>query len=103
MVVNNELGEIEELKQVQPRKEYDTLGVFIAPNGSQTYQLRKMKKKATSCEYNIQTGHLPEHETWKCLSSTIIKLDYPLPAPNLSKKECGELTKIIKDAGLPHY
>ena len=29
------------------------------------------------------------------------KLEYPLPALTLSKKECGELITVIKDAGLP--
>ena len=31
------------------------------------------------------------------------KLEYPLPALTLSKKECGEIIKTIKDVGLPHY
>ena len=51
----------------------------------------------------IQTRHLPAQEDWKYLSSNIIlKLDQPLPALTLSKKEYGETITIIKDNGLPH-
>ena len=81
---NKKIGEREELKQVHPRKVYETLGVFIAPNGSHTYQLREMKNNPTSWVDKIQTGHLPAHEAWQCLSSTIIKnLEYPLTALTL--------------------
>ena len=63
-----------------------------------------MKNKATSWVDSIQTGHLPVQEAWKCLSSTIIKkLEYPLTALTLSKKECDKLIRIIKDIGLPQF
>ena len=53
LTVNNEFGEREELKQFSSRKGYDTFGVFIAPDGSQTDQLREMTKKATLWVDNI--------------------------------------------------
>ena len=47
LTVNNEFGERDLLKQVHPSKGYETLGVFIAPDGSQTDQPREITKKAT--------------------------------------------------------
>ena len=53
LIVNNEFFEREQFKQVHTSKGYDTLGLFIDLNVSQTYQLLEMKKKATSWADNI--------------------------------------------------
>ena len=71
LTLNNEFGEKDELKQFHPRKVYETLGVFIAPDGSQEYQFNKIKKKSTTWSDKIQTGHLPAQGDWKFLSSNI--------------------------------
>ena len=65
---NNEFGEREEFKQVQSRKGYNTIGLFIAPDGYQIDQLREITKKATSWEDKIRTCHLPAQEAWQFLS-----------------------------------
>ena len=65
---NNESDEIEEFKQVHFSKGYDTIRLFIAPDGYQIDQLRKITKKATSWEDKIRTCHLPAQEAWKFLS-----------------------------------
>ena len=59
LTVNNKFNEREELKQFHPRKEYETLGVFMGPDVSQTDQLREISKKATSWADKIITGYLP--------------------------------------------
>ena len=47
------------IEKVHPRKLYETLGVFIAPGGSQMKQSQEMTKKATLWVDKIRTGHLP--------------------------------------------
>ena len=70
---NEEFGEREELKQINPSKRYKTTRVFISPNGPQTDQLQEITNKTTPWAGKILAGHLPAQEAWKCLSSTFIK------------------------------
>ena len=86
MTVNNKFGEREELKQVNPRRGYDTLRVFIDPDGSQAGQLREMKKKAISWAYKIQSGHIPAKEACQCIPSTTKKTGVPPTGTNPLKK-----------------
>ena len=47
LMVKNEFEIEEELEQVSPSQGYETLGVFLAPDGSQHNQFAIMKAKAT--------------------------------------------------------
>ena len=75
------------LQQIPPNKGLETLGVFIAPDGSQNDQIQEMKRKASEWSEKLLKGHLPPEEAWHCMSTTIMKtLQYPLPALTLTKK-----------------
>ena len=103
LTVRNEFNVEEDLEQVSPSRGYETLGVFLAPDGSQNDQFEILKTKANKWADQIRSGHLPAQEAWQCISSTIIKtMEYPLPASMLSERQCDKLHTILKSAGLPH-
>ena len=73
------------LEQVLSSEGRETLGVYLAPNGTMTEQIQAMKKKVQKWCANISAGRLPPREAWQCVSTTIMKsLQYPLPALTLS-------------------
>ena len=102
LTVKNHDDVREVLPQLEPSVGAETLGVYLAPDGSNTQQLQSMSEKVQKWCNNIKTGHLPAREAWQCISTTIMKtLQYPLPALTLTKKECRKLTSPIHEIGLP--
>jgi hypothetical protein len=50
----------------------------------------------------MQTGKISPSETWLAITSTIWKtLSYPLPAINLSKRQCENIMAPVLQYGLP--
>ena len=80
----------------------ETLGMFIAPDGTMRDQVKAMKSKVTTWTAHVRTGTIPPRDALRCISSTIMKtLEYPICATTLTRKECNKLVKPIHDAAFP--
>jgi hypothetical protein len=81
---------------------YETLGVFVAPDGHSTAEYAYLTAKANRWADKLRTTTLREQETATALKATILKtLEYPLPALFLTLQECNKLMSIILTAALP--
>jgi len=80
----------------------ETLGVFLAPNGDTGTQALHMEEKAKDWVTQMRAGNLSRQELWTSLCSTIMPtLTYPLPASNLTKKQCEKILSILLNYALP--
>jgi hypothetical protein len=87
------------IKRLETHQAYETLGVFLAPDGNLEAQFEKMRKAVVKWVDGLQTGKISRDEAWLALQSTILRtLYYPLPALRLTKPQC----KAIM-APLLHY
>ena len=101
ITVKDEHHQRQELQMIDSHVGKETLGVYLAPDGNCEDAKRVLIKKAMEWKSHIVTGHIPAREAWQCVSSTITKtLEYPLPALSLSRKDCQQIMKPVKDAGL---
>ncbi len=77
------------IKRLEAHEAYETLGVFLAPNGNSQAQFEKMRKAVASWVDGLRTGIISKDEVWLALQSTILRtLYYPLPALRLTKAQC---------------
>ena len=61
-----------------------------------------MEKISKQWHEKIRVGHLTRHDAWTALNSTLMKkLEYPLPALTLEKKDCNNIISSILSGGLP--
>jgi hypothetical protein len=67
---------------------YETLGVFVAPDGNHQVEYDYLMMKAKRWADKLRTANLREQETAVALKATILKtLEYPLPALFLTLDE----------------
>jgi hypothetical protein len=82
-------GILRPVKRYEVWEAQETLGVYLAPDGNTAAQFDKMLDKAVKWADNMRTGRISKNEVWLAFSSTIWRtLCYPLPALNLTKKQC---------------
>jgi hypothetical protein len=87
--VNNILNQRKAIKRLEPDQAYETLGVFLAPDGNLEAQFDKMYEAVITRVDGLRTGKISRDEAWLALQSTILwTLYYPLPALHLSKAQC---------------
>jgi hypothetical protein len=85
-------GNIKELSRLEPNGAKTTLGVNTASDGNLIQQASKMKAASVLWADQMRTGHLNKKDSSISFHSTLWRsLAYPLPAINLSKKQCGEI------------
>ncbi len=90
------------LKRIETHQAMTTLGVDIAPDGNLIQQECKMKNISILWADQMRTGKLSHIESWTALHSTLWKsLEYPLPALNLTKKQCEEIMTPALNQFLP--
>ena len=90
------------LSTIEPNKGKETLGVVLAPTGSNDDAFQSLKSKASTWAAHIKSGHLSTSLTWHAATTTIMKsLEYPLPALTLSREQCDKIMKIVKSSLLP--
>ena len=78
------------------------LGVWIAPNGSNTKLVNELRHTALDWNSKVQLGNPSQKEAWLALHTTITaKLKYPLSACTLSSKECKSIMYPVIRIGLP--
>jgi hypothetical protein len=90
------------IKCLEPNQAYETLGVFLAPDGNLDEQFQKMLNAATKWADNLRTGAISKNDVWLAIHSTILRtLMYPLPAIRLSKAQWETIMSPILQYCLP--
>jgi hypothetical protein len=78
-----------------------TLGVHLAPDGTNDSAIQHLRRKAEVWRDYIKTGHLTKKDAWLATETTIMRsLLYPLPALTLTEKECNHIIAPVLEAGL---
>ena len=94
-------GQSIELEKVSPGEARRTLGVRLAPNGSNKQEAEYLQLMADQWAERIRIGHLPRFLAWQSLVSTITaKLCYALPATTLTEGQCRKITTKMTEAAL---
>lgn len=79
----------------------ETLGVYLAADGSNQEMIDALTQKAEEWRDLILSGHLDKQKARTALQTTIMKsLEYPLPALTLTQAECNKIMKPVLTAGL---
>ena len=100
--VKNSAQEIKPLQLVSPDIAKETLGVFIAPNGSHHTQIEHLKTKVSTWTNKIRTHHISPQNALLSLNTTILStLKYPAPSLSLTQDEWRQITNPLFQAGLP--
>jgi len=90
------------IKRLEASEAYETLGVFLAPDGNLDEQFKKMQSAAVKWADSLRMGSLSRNEAWVALQSTILRtLAYPLPALRLTKEQCYSIMAPILRYCLP--
>ena len=91
------------LDRSEPHEDFETLGVFLAPDGNQTPTFNElMKRKVRPSIANIKAAHLKREDVAYALNSTVMKqIEYVLPATSFSKEQCDQMMKEILHGVLP--
>ena len=80
----------------------EMVGVLLAPNGNQTEQLQRLRKKATTWAGHINTSPLDDVSVWLALNQTILRgVEYPLAATTLSQRQLDAVMSPILQCALP--
>jgi hypothetical protein len=91
-----------ELDRLDVHEARETLGAFIAMDGTQDTQATEMLSTAHEWADRVRSGKFNHAEAWFSLTTCIMKtLEYPLMATSLSNAQCDSIMKTILDAGLP--
>ncbi len=87
----------------------EMLGVFLAPDGNNSMQVKTFKQKTMKLAEMIRTGHLDRNEAWTALNTVALKsLEYALPSLTLTEQECISimwplLRVLLPKAGITRY
>ncbi len=60
------------ITRMQAGEAYETLGVFLAPDGNNEQQFKKMLLAATKWADGLRTGNISKNDVWIALQSTIL-------------------------------
>jgi ribonuclease HI len=92
----------ETLKRHEVDHAEETLGVFLAMDGNNVKECKKLREKANEYAACIRSGFISRDDAVVALHSTIMKsLEYPMAAITLTKKEWDYIMAPILKAALP--
>ena len=95
-------GSIKQFKRLNAHQAFETLGIHLAPNGSDEAAVAELKKKARKWADKIRTCFLRTDEAATALFTTIYKtLEYPLSVLCPSEAECDEVMRPVLEIALP--
>jgi hypothetical protein len=95
-------GIVKPIQRMEPDETFETLGLWIAANGSLDRQFETLLDKVKNWSDKIRTSFLRTHDAAYALKVTALKkIEYCLLALNLSKHQCNELMRPILKAALP--
>jgi len=100
--VNDIEGNRKIISRLEPHQAYETLGVYLAPDGNSMQQVAKLTLAVKTWMDNLRTGVLTRSDVWLALHSTILRtLSYPLPALRLSRVQWDEILSPLLRYCLP--
>ena len=63
------------------------LGIYLAPDGNNKYQVKRMHKNATTWATSIKSGSVRHNKAWKALNFTVPQvMKYYLPSMIINEK-----------------
>jgi hypothetical protein len=87
---------------VKDSEEYETLGLWMALDGNLNEQFDRLLTMVKQWSDRVRTSYLQKHDAAYGLKVTVLKkIEYALPAVNLSKAQCHKLMRPILQAALP--
>ena len=99
--VRDENGQEVEVQQVPVQEAKRTLGVYLAPDGSNDQMKEALLNKAKEWAEQIRVGHLGREESWRALKTTIMKsIEYPLLSSTFSDKDLRDIMRPVLKQGL---
>lgn len=102
ITVRNITGERETLRRMDTNVAEQKLSIHLAPDGNRRQQAQKMRDIAIEWVGKMKEGHLSRTEMWTALQSTVWRaLMFPLPALNLTRKECQLIMAPLLEYILP--
>ncbi len=95
-------GIVKPIQRMEPTEAYETLGLWMAPDGNLDEQFDRLLTMVKRWSDRIRTSYLRKHDAAYALKVTVLKkIEYALPALNLSKAQCDKLMSPILQAALP--
>ena len=95
-------GQMITLRQFEPSKASETLGVFLAPDGNNEAAIEALLEKSNIWSELVHKGHLNANDVMRAMDSTITQsLKYPLPALTLTEDECKRIMAPVLKVALP--
>jgi hypothetical protein len=95
-------GIVKPIQRMEPTEAYQTLGLWMAPDGNLDKQFERLLTMVKQWSDRIRTSYLQKHDAAYALKVTVLKkIEYALPALNLSKAQCDKLMRPILQATLP--
>jgi hypothetical protein len=95
-------GIVKPIQRMEPTEAYETLGLWMAPDGNLDEQFDRLLTMVKHWSDRIRTSYLRKHDAAYALKVTVLKkIEYALPALNLSKAQCDKLMRPILQAALP--
>lgn len=89
LYVQETLSKRTPIKELGPSTAAETLGIWLAPDGNNKTAVEVMTLTSRQWADRVRAGFLTPNEAWTSFSTTISKkLEYPLLALALTKKEC---------------
>jgi hypothetical protein len=90
------------LKRLDVNESFETLGVQLNPMGNDDAIFADMEQWAKDWSQQIKKSTLKDHEAHTTLNITIMKkLEYPLVAVNLTRKQCDKVMSTLLAKSLP--
>ena len=90
------------LERLEPSEARETIGVFLAMDGSQDTQMAELLKKTQEFADCIRAGYVSAVEAKMAVETTIAKtLEYPMEAISLTESQWNKVTWPIRRRALP--
>ena len=100
--VRDKDGVFNELKYLPLSTAKKMVGVFLAPDGNQTTQLKELRTKASTWSQKIRASPLDDISVWIAMNQTILRgLEYPLVATTLTEKQLTSVMTPVLQTALP--
>jgi hypothetical protein len=100
-LTKGDTGRLQTVQQLDLDDVFKTLGIHKTISGDQSVQITEMKKKSDDYARAILSVNVTPFEAWTGLFSIWLgKMNYPLVATSLSKRQCKKIQSSAINASL---
>jgi hypothetical protein len=106
LLATNSTNDIVPLTQMNAHVAQEMLGVFVAPSGNSTQQLKKMRSISLNFSDIYRKSHISRYQAWVALTMISLKsIEYPLPSTSFDSATCTSivwplLQTLLSKAGI---